>query len=343
MLAHSWFLKGFLLLVAAAALSVLLRQGKVLQIPYAAPNPVRAILLEEKALPWWDGGGCGCDGAGLCLPKAAPRLSWEDAGGACGLRAWAAGEGQRVISFSLYGNDVKYWKAFEKNLDSMKGLFPGWAAWVYTDPRGREDVLCPLLQDFPYLYVCDVTNLPSFGDVTSIHNMVWRALPLGDARVSAFVVRDSDALLLERDAEAVKEWLSGNKSFHLLRDHPWHTALIMGGLWGARWGHQGEPARRSLAAVRDAVVQEARGRFKKGADQSLLRKVLYPKMKGDLVAHDSYFCTKYPDGSRPFPTQRKNGTYVGNYMGARAVDPLLVREPCPLECRPRNHQDWTYC
>ncbi|ROT79895.1 hypothetical protein C7M84_001373 [Penaeus vannamei] len=47
MLAHSWFLKGFLLLVAAAALSVLLRQGKVLQIPYAAPNPVRAVLLEE--------------------------------------------------------------------------------------------------------------------------------------------------------------------------------------------------------------------------------------------------------------------------------------------------------
>lgn len=44
------------------------------------------------------------------------------------------------------------------------------------------------------------------------------------------------------------------------------------------------------------------------------QKVLYPKMKGDLVAHDSYFCTKYPDGSRPFPTQRKNGTYVGNYM-----------------------------
>lgn len=88
----------------------------------------------------------------------------------------------------------------------MKGLFPGWAAWVYTDPRGREDVLCPLLQDFPYLYVCDVTNLPSFGDVTSIHNMVWRALPLGDARVSAFVVRDSDALVSSgADARAESE------------------------------------------------------------------------------------------------------------------------------------------
>lgn len=74
-------------------------------------------------MPWWDGGGCGCDGAGLCLPKAALRLSWEDADGACGLRAWAAGEGQRVISFSLYGNDVKYWKAFEKNLDSVRVSF----------------------------------------------------------------------------------------------------------------------------------------------------------------------------------------------------------------------------
>lgn len=42
--------------------------------------------------------------------------------------------------------------------------------------------------------------------------------------------------------------------------------------------------------------------------------MLYPRMKGDLVAHDSFLCKKFPDGSRPFPTQRVNGTYIGNYM-----------------------------
>ncbi|XP_037801800.1 uncharacterized protein LOC119596566 [Penaeus monodon] len=275
MLAQSRFLGGFLLMVTAAVLVHFLRIGKLPKIPYsasphAALQATKALLPEEKALPWWDGGDCGCEDAVLCHPKEAPRLSWEDAGGACGLRAWAAGEGQRVISFSLYGNDAQYWKAFRKNLDSMKTMFPGWAAWVYTNPRGRENVLCPLLRDYPFLYICDVTNLPSLGDVTSIHNMIWRALPLGDAKLSAFFVRDSDALLLEREAEAVKEWLSENKTFHVLRDHPHHTAPIMGGLWGARWDHVGAPARHSLVALRDAIMRVARGRFRKGADQPML-------------------------------------------------------------------------
>ncbi|ROT74205.1 hypothetical protein C7M84_007300 [Penaeus vannamei] len=110
-------------------------------------------------------------------------------------------------------------------------MYPDWVVWLYTNPRGREDVLCPLLRDFPHLYICDVTNLPSLGNVTSIHNMVWRALPLGDERVSAFFVRDSDSILLERGAAAVREWMAGNKSFHLLRDHPYHGIPIMGGLW----------------------------------------------------------------------------------------------------------------
>lgn len=88
----------------------------------------------------------------------------------------------------------------------MKTMFPGWAAWVYTNPRGRENVLCPLLRDYPFLYICDVTNLPSLGDVTSIHNMIWRALPLGDAKLSAFFVRDSDALVSSTaDANAESE------------------------------------------------------------------------------------------------------------------------------------------
>ncbi|XP_047479827.1 uncharacterized protein LOC125032611 [Penaeus chinensis] len=339
---------GLLLLVAAVVLGCLLLQGQFAEIshsalPHAIPQPARTLLMKEKPLPWWDGGDCGCVGAGLCLPKEAPRLSWEDAGGACGLRAWAAGEGRRVISFSLYGNDARFWKAFRKNFDLIKTQFPGWVVWVYTDPRGRENIMCPLLRDFPFLYVCDVTNLPSLGDVTSIHNMIWRALPLGDARLSAFFVRDSDALLLEREAEAVKEWMSENKTFHVLRDHPRHIGPIMGGLWGVRWDHVGARARHSLVAVRDAIIRTARGKFRKGDDQPILWKTLYPRMKGDLVAHDSFSCERFPEGSRPFPTQRVNGTYIGNYAGGQDVDHLLVTTPCPVKCRPKNHQDWTYC
>ncbi|ROT72303.1 hypothetical protein C7M84_009324, partial [Penaeus vannamei] len=198
---------------------------------------------KQKPLPWWEGGDCPCYG-NLCFPEDASSLSWEDAGGACGRRAWLAGGGQKVISLSLFGDKPHYWKAFGKNLNATKAMYPDWVVWLYTNPRGRED---------------DVTNLPSLGNVTSIHNMVWRALPLGDERVSAFFVRDTDSLLLERGAAAVREWMAGNKSFHLLRDHPYHGIPIMGGLWGARWDLETRNVsefRNELAGIRSTMIKK---------------------------------------------------------------------------------------
>nr|XP_027215802.1 uncharacterized protein LOC113808569 [Penaeus vannamei] len=192
-------LRVFLILLLVVPFALWLYQDALPRTPQtsywkAALDSGRDFLLgEQEPLPWWDGGDCPCHGK-WCFPEQGRNLSWEDAGGACGRRAWLAGGGQKVISFSLFGNDPLYWRAFGRNLNATKAMYPDWVVWLYTNPRGREDVLCPLLRDFPHLYICDVTNLPSLGNVTSIHNMVWRALPLGDERVSAFFVRDSDSI-----------------------------------------------------------------------------------------------------------------------------------------------------
>lgn len=345
------FFKRYLILLLVVALGLFIYQGALPRIPQfsywkSALDYGRDFLSsEQKPLPWWDGGDCRCHG-NSCFPEEAPSLSWEDAGGACGRRAWLAGGGQKVISFALFGNKSQYWRAFGKNLNATRVMYPDWVVWLYTNPRGRENVLCPLLRDFPHFYICDVTNLPSLGNVTSIHNMVWRTLPLGDERVSAFFVRDTDSLLLERGAAAVREWMSGNKSFHLLRDHPNHGIPVMGGLWGARWDlktHNVSEFRKKLTGIRNALIKAAKGEFKKGVDQRILSKVLHPKTKGDVMSHDSFFCKKYPDGFRPFPKQREKGHYLGNYMGSRDKDTLIVKTPCPVACRPKNHQNWTYC
>ncbi|XP_037802344.1 uncharacterized protein LOC119596993 isoform X4 [Penaeus monodon] len=345
------FFKRYLILLLVVALGLFIYQGALPRIPQfsywkSVLDYGRDFLSsEQKPLPWWDGGDCRCHG-NSCFPEEAPSLSWEDAGGACGRRAWLAGGGQKVISFALFGNKSQYWRAFGKNLNATRVMYPDWVVWLYTNPRGRENVLCPLLRDFPHFYICDVTNLPSLGNVTSIHNMVWRTLPLGDERVSAFFVRDTDSLLLERGAAAVREWMSGNKSFHLLRDHPNHGIPVMGGLWGARWDlktHNVSEFRKKLTGIRNALIKAAKGEFKKGVDQRILSKVLYPKTKGDVMSHDSFFCKKYPDGFRPFPKQREKGHYLGNYMGSRDKDTLIVKTPCPVACRPKNHQNWTYC
>lgn len=43
-----------------------------------------------------------------------------EVGGTCGLRAWAAGPGQQVLSFSLFGKDPEYWQSLDKFLPEVR-------------------------------------------------------------------------------------------------------------------------------------------------------------------------------------------------------------------------------
>jgi hypothetical protein len=48
--------------------------------------------------------------------------------------------------------------------------------------------------------------------------------------VDAFMSRDSDSRIVSREMEAVREWLAGDRTFHVMRDHPYHcNYAILGG------------------------------------------------------------------------------------------------------------------
>ena len=49
-----------------------------------------------------------------------------------------------------------------------------------------------------------------------------------------YFTRDLDSRLNDREQAAVTEWLNSNKSFHIMRDHPWHGTEILGGMWGCK-------------------------------------------------------------------------------------------------------------
>ena len=38
--------------------------------------------------------------------------------------------------------------------------------------------------------------------------------------------------VLQRERDAVNEWLESNKTFHVMRDHPWQGSEILAGMWG---------------------------------------------------------------------------------------------------------------
>ncbi|XP_063608263.1 uncharacterized protein LOC134782637 isoform X2 [Penaeus indicus] len=302
--------------------------------PYKYPGP------ENNKVARWNSRDCNREGQ-LAAPSEGPVN--DSVGGTCGRRAWAAGGGQRVVSLSLYGDKAEYWLGLDTLLTQVRRHYPGWKVRLYTDARWRRGVLCPLLRDHAHFYVCDVENLPPpLGDVSAVHPMIWRTLPLGESQVAAMLVRDTDSPISSREAAAVEQWLALNKTFHVMRDHPQHDTTILGGMWDARWDNLPAPRVAELAQARHRMLDQGRGRSHRDVDQEILNSVIWPLAKGRMVGHDSFLCQKYPH-SVPWPTQREAGLFVGAPSFRPKYSKSSLTQPCPEACRPPRHKDWTYC
>ena len=186
---------------------------------------------------------------------------------------------------------------------------------------------------------CPVDSLVGFGDLSSIFGMLWRFIPMTDPTVAVMASRDLDSLLTFREAAAVAQWLGETEDpFHVMRDNPQHFTEILGGMWGARMdtGHR-VVFRRVMGELLEGSRELS---WRKGLDQELLTKYVWPIVMKFTCVHDSYLCHKIKGGHwRPFPTQREEGAY--NFVGA--AGPTNIQQKCPKQCRPEEHQDWLAC
>jgi len=134
-----------------------------------------------------------------------------------------------------------------------------------------------------------------------------------DPTVEIMISRDTDSRLNLREKAAVDEWLSGDKNFHIMRDHPAHDATIMAGMWGVR--------NRLLFNMVDLINQYPTGDFWQ-IDQNFLRDRIYPGIRAHACVHDEFFEKK------PFPIQREGGNdkegnpmnFVGQVFNEHDVD-----------------------
>ena len=60
------------------------------------------------------------------------------------------------------------------------------------------------------------------------HQRFGDFLPAGDGLVDIMGSRDLDSPLTKRELDAVNEWISSNKEWHSMRDHPWHVVPMLG-------------------------------------------------------------------------------------------------------------------
>jgi len=175
--------------------------------------------------------------------------------------------------------------------------------------------------------------------VNKVNPTMWRFLPMIDPTVDVFISRDLDSRFSTRESAAVNEWIKSNKTFHSMRDNPYHNEFMMAGLWGAKTSKINNSMKsyfkKSILSYGTDII------FKRGHDQTFLRTFVYPTIKYDLVSHDSYFCRRFID-SVPFPMKRNNNSdYVGNYIFR--PNAIHISRECPIECRPSYGKNWKFC
>jgi len=197
----------------------------------------------------------------------------------------------KIISYSLWGDDTRYTLGAIRNAELAKEIYPDWNVHVYISDYVAEDIQNKLLD-----LDCTLIKFAEKGDWTG---MFWRFFAADSQDI--IISRDVDSRLSYREKAAVDEWLSSDKDFHIMRDHPYHGIPILGGMWGSRNG--------ILNGIKDMIANYKKGDYWQ-VDQEFLTSIVYPLVKDRCHINDPFFEKK------PFPFPRNDKHFVGQaYAG----------------------------
>jgi hypothetical protein len=207
---------------------------------------------------------------------------------------------KKVISFSLWGNNPKYTKGAIYNSELAIDVYPTWTCRFYCDRSVPNEVL-------DELQTKENVELILMDEEGDWNGMFWRFYACEDSDI--MISRDTDSRLSLREKNAVDEWLNSDKDFHIMRDHPYHTTEILGGMWGSKKG--------VVPKIKDYINDYIKGNFWQ-VDQHFLRDIIYPLIKDNCVVHDEFFDNK------PFPSKREHNQFVGQAFNEK--DEMLYPE-----------------
>jgi len=203
----------------------------------------------------------------------------------------AAEPGRNLIAFSLHGDAQAYFDGAVRNAIAASFIYPEWRCRFYVDESVPDRVIQRLLEEGAK--VRRVGGLPAgrFGTF-------WRFLVADDEAVDRYLVRDCDACLNARERAAVDAWLASGRHFHVMRDGPTHTEIMLAGMWGG--------VRGALPSMQEEIINYCQtAPLSRTADQSFLRERVWPTVRQSVLAHDSEYSLR---DSVPFPTSANPGS-----------------------------------
>lgn len=204
--------------------------------------------------------------------------------------------GKKVISFCLWSDNPKYTLGAIKNSKLTKELFPDWEPWFYCGVSVPPSIM-DMIEN-----VNKKANIIWLSDKPGDYRMMFdRFRPIYNPDVEIMLSRDTDSRLSQREKDCVDEFLASPKNFHIIRDHPWHTTEILGGLWGAK-----------KSFLPEGQFKQLLDEWSKGdhyqTDQEFLRSKIWPLVRYSSLIHDGIF--DWGTGI-PTPTARNGLEFLG--------------------------------
>lgn len=202
-----------------------------------------------------------------------------------------------VLSFSLYGDALKYRVGMLRNLKLAEALYPSWNVQIYCDYEcgrwlGKQKITHPAMR---------VDCMPENHWCPS---MLWRFLIADNPECQRFCSRDCDSRIMQREVDAVNAWMLEDTILHCLRDHGAHCQPVMGGLFGLMPRRSNWEMPNMERLIREYLSEPCP--YRAGTymhDQSFLWAKIWPWAKASCTQHASVCRQAYP-GSKPFPSKR---------------------------------------
>ena len=204
----------------------------------------------------------------------------------------------KIISFSLWGSNPKYTIGAIRNAELAKTVYPEWKCRFYVGKDVPDDCMSRLLQ------IDNVEIVHKWQEDPSWKSLFWRHETCWDDSVDISIFRDTDSRLGEREKAAVEAWMKADKTFHIMRDHPFHRYTMLGGMWGYK-----KNAKYNMKLIFDSA--ERTDQY--GTDYQFFAETLFKSIAEDKITHDEFF------EKQPFPTTRKDQEFVGEVFDENDV------------------------
>jgi hypothetical protein len=193
----------------------------------------------------------------------------------------------KVISFSLYGSDDIYCIGMLENIEIINRDFSDWKIYIFY--HNIPESLLEELKKKPntYLFPCQHRG-------TKWEGMFWRFYPMENMNIDVFLSRDADSRISQREMNLVNDFLHSNKTFHIIRDHPKHDLLVLGGTFGMKVKEFHKVIKKKRVKFYPInyflnhfhnTVEEGKD---KGPDQDFLIGYIFPIIHDNNMTHCSY-------------------------------------------------------